>query len=172
MQRKWSKVKKNLESFICEALKDRVNFFVVNYKKAHDGLGRAYITVDKKEILSMCTYIAEGKQNIKYNELRFSDANYNMDNYDENRRISDEAHELLKKEGIFGQYDFFNALEIYFSASIEQSLNSDNMLIKIFALIDKRTGKRTLEKLKDLIKNESELVNYFYKLRCEAEGII
>ena len=46
------------------------------------------------------------------------------------------------------------------------------MLIKIFALMDKRTGKRTLERLKETIKNDVEIVNYFYKLRCEAEGII
>ncbi|MBX4268435.1 SF0329 family protein [Clostridium estertheticum] len=172
MQRKWSKVKKNLESFICEALKNRVDFFVVNYKKADDGMGRAYITVDKKEVLNMCTFIAERRQYAIYDELRFPDENYSVDDYDTNRRIDYKAHELTKKEGIFCQYDFFEALEFYFSASIEKSLISDNMLVKIFALIDKRTGKRTLEKLKDTIKNEVEIINYFYKLRCEAEGII
>lgn len=172
MQRKWSKVKKNLESFICDSLKSRVDFFVVNYKKAHDGLGRAYITVDKKEVLNMCTYTAESRQNAIYDDLRFPDKNYRVDDYDTNRRISDKAYELIKEEGIFGQYDFFDALEVYFSDSIDKSLNSDNMLIKILALLDKRTGKRTLEKLKDTIKNDAEIVNSFYKLRCEAENII
>lgn len=46
------------------------------------------------------------------------------------------------------------------------------MLIKIFSLLDKRIGKRTLEKLKETIKIDAEIVNYFYKLRYEAEGII
>ncbi|MBU3110182.1 SF0329 family protein [Clostridium lacusfryxellense] len=171
MQRKWSKVKKNLESFICDSLKNRVDFFVVNYKKALDGLGRAYITVDKREVLNMCTYTAESRQNTIYDKLRFPDENYRVDDYDTNRRISDEAHELTKNEGVFGQYDFFDALEVYFSSSIDESLNADNMLIKIFALLDKRTGKRTLEKLKDKMKNDVDIVDYFYRLRCVAEGI-
>ena len=172
MQRKWSKVKKNLESFICEALKNRVDFFVVNYKKADDGMGRAYITVDKKEVLNMCTFIAERRHYDIYDELRFPEENYSVDDYDTNRKIDDIAHELTKKEGVFSQYDFFEALEFYFSVSIEKSLISENMLVKIFALIDKQTGKRTLEKLRDTIKNDAEIVNYFFNLRCEAEGII
>lgn len=168
MQRKWSKVKKNLESFLCDSLKNRVDFFVVNYRKADDGMGRAYITVDKKEVLNMCTFIAERRT---YDICDDLDDNYDVYDGDTNRRISQEAHELTKKEGIFGQYDFFEAIEFYFSATIGQSLNSDNMLIKIFALMDKRTGKRTLERLKETIKNDAEIVIYIYKLRCEAEGI-
>ncbi|GAB6254935.1 hypothetical protein PSKAS_04570 [Peribacillus sp. N1] len=55
----WSKVKKKIESFICDSLKNRVQFTVTNYRKAHDRLGRAFITVDKKEILNMCTITSD-----------------------------------------------------------------------------------------------------------------
>jgi hypothetical protein len=51
----WSKLKKQLEDFICPCLKDRVEFWVTNYRKAHDQMGRAYITVDGKEVINMCT---------------------------------------------------------------------------------------------------------------------
>ncbi|KQU15050.1 hypothetical protein ASG65_11145 [Bacillus sp. Leaf13] len=51
---KWSKAKKRLSDFLCETLRLRVDFQVINYRKAHDQLGRAVITVDKVEILSMC----------------------------------------------------------------------------------------------------------------------
>ncbi len=50
----WSKVKKKLEGLICDSLKNRVQFTVTNYRKAHDRLGRAFITFDKKEVLNMC----------------------------------------------------------------------------------------------------------------------
>ncbi|GGI11757.1 hypothetical protein GCM10007380_09440 [Gottfriedia solisilvae] len=50
----WSKVKKKLEGFICDSLKNRVQFTVTNYRKAHYRLGRAFITFDKKEVLNMC----------------------------------------------------------------------------------------------------------------------
>ena len=48
---KWSKAKKQLKGFICESLKDRIDFHIINYRKAHDQLGRAVITIDKKRSL-------------------------------------------------------------------------------------------------------------------------
>jgi len=46
----WSKLKKQLEDFICPSLKGRVEFWITNYRKAPDQLGRAYITVDGKKL--------------------------------------------------------------------------------------------------------------------------
>lgn len=59
---KWSKVKKHLQSFICPSLINRVDFLIINYRKVHDNLGRAVITVDKKEVWNMCTITAERKK--------------------------------------------------------------------------------------------------------------
>jgi len=56
---KWSKAKKHLCSLICLSLQDWVDFHIINYRKAHDQLGRAVITVDKQEIVSMCTITSE-----------------------------------------------------------------------------------------------------------------
>lgn len=52
---RWSKLKKQLEDFICPCLKGRVEFWITNYRKAHDQMGRTYITVDGKEVVNMCT---------------------------------------------------------------------------------------------------------------------
>ncbi|WP_441296219.1 hypothetical protein [Bacillus sp. UMB0893] len=38
-------MKKELEGFICDSLKDRVSYYATNYRKAHD------LTVDKKKSL-------------------------------------------------------------------------------------------------------------------------
>lgn len=81
------------------------------------------------------------------------------------------AHDLIKQKGIYAQYDFFDALEEFFQKPIKQSLESDDLVVKIFALIDRRVRKRTLLKLRDQIKDEHEKVKYFYQLRCDAEGI-
>lgn len=67
---KWSKLKKKLEGFICDSLKDRVSYYATNYRKAHDQLGRAYITVDKKEVFNMCTIKSNRTLFNKENELR------------------------------------------------------------------------------------------------------
>jgi hypothetical protein len=67
---RWTKLKKQLESFICEKLKDRVDFIVAIYRQAHDQTGRIYITVDKKEVFSMCTITAEMEDYRRYKKLR------------------------------------------------------------------------------------------------------
>ncbi|WP_291581946.1 SF0329 family protein [Clostridium sp. UBA6640] len=168
----WSKTKKYLESFVCETLKGRVEFFVTNYRKAHDEMGRAYITVDKKEVFNMCSLKGEAATRTKEVELKRSKyIDRDVYNSNESRMINEEARQLVNKEGIFEQYEFFNAVEEYLNNPIKHSLNSTNMIIKILSLIDRRVGKRTLENMKNIIEKEHELVKYFYKLRCEAEGI-
>lgn len=60
-------------------------------------------------------------------------------------RIGIQAHEMIKAEGIFAQYDFFNVVEEYFNLPIEISLKSDDMIIKILSLLDRIVGMRTLQ---------------------------
>jgi hypothetical protein len=166
----WSKVKKKLDSFKCDSLKERVQFTVTNYRRAHDQLGRAFITVDKKEVLNMCTITSEMALNRRKYEIK-REKHIPYTDWSQNRIIWKEAHEWVLDEGIFAQYDFFDAVEEYFQQPIEESLKSSNMVIKIFALIDRRVGKRTLEKIKESILSEKEIVQFFYQLRCKAEGI-
>jgi len=47
---------------------------------------------------------------------------------------------------------------------IEEALQSANPFIKAFALIDRRTGNRTIEKLQ-ISDSEHTLVKVFYNLR-------
>jgi hypothetical protein len=96
---------------------------------------------------------------------------YNFDDILQIRSINEQAHELIKVNGVYAQYDFFDALEEYFSSSIEISLKSTDMLIKILCLIDRRVGKRTLIKMNETIKDENEIIKYFFKLRCNAKSI-
>jgi len=168
-QPKWSKAKKHLKSFLSPSLKNKVDYQIINYRKAHDRLGRAVITVDKKEIWNMCTITAEIAHVRKERAIiRTSAEVYDIDS--PNKRW-DLAHEQIKGEGIFAQYDFFDALQEYYSTPINVSLQSSNILIKILGLMDRRVGKRTLIRLNGSFQTESELVQLFYKLRCEAEGI-
>ncbi|WP_400195212.1 SF0329 family protein [Lysinibacillus telephonicus] len=169
---KWSKAKKHLKSFICDSLQSRINFQVINYRRAHDQLGRAVITVDKIEKLSMCTITAEREEFRRTWDKRIEMEDFDFDDVEMNRSLQDQSHEQLKKDGIYGQYDFFDALEKYFNAPIKDSLKSTDILIKILCLLDRRVGKRTLLKMKETILTEHVLVQDFYKLRCEAENIL
>lgn len=168
---KWSKAKKRLMSLVCESLHSRVDFQVINYRKAHDQLGRAVITVDKVEMLSMCTITAEREEYYRERDIRIQLDDFSYDNVFNNRAIQEQAQEQLKAEGIYAQYDFFSALEEYFNSPIEVSLKSNDMLIKILCILDRRVGKRTLRKMEESISEEKSLVQDFYKLRCDAENI-
>jgi hypothetical protein len=47
-------------------------------------------------------------------------------------------------------------------------MRTQNPLVKILIILDRRIGKRTLLNMKESIENEEAIVKYFYKLRCEA----
>ena len=45
------------------------------------------------------------------------------------------------------------------------------MIVKIFAVLDRRIGKRRLLKMKDTICNEPDTFQVFYAIRANAEGL-
>ena len=55
--------------------------------------------------------------------------------------------------------------------SIEASLASENPIVRIFALLDRRLGKRRLAALEETMEQELDWVRPFYFLRMEAEGV-
>ena len=54
---------------------------------------------------------------------------------------------------------------------IQESINSTNPLIRMFAVLDRRIGKRTLAKISDTINEQPEWLRQFYNLRFEADKI-
>lgn len=168
----WSKLRKRLENLICESLRERVKFTVTNYGKAHDQLGRAFISVEKNEVFNMCTLTSNNalfeKEEELLNDLQLK---YDVFYEEQNCSIQDKAHEIIMTEGVFAQYDFFEAVEQYLNSSIEVYLQSNHIIIMILSLIDRRVGKRTLIRIKESIQQEHKIVQFFYTLRCEAERI-
>lgn len=129
-------------------------------------MGRALINVDGKDIFSMCTLTAINKTTeieSRSNSVR------NVDDVTENERIYDEALHQANEDGHFYRYQFFAALDEYFTNSINQTLSSEQVLVRMLGMIDRRTGRRRLLKMVPVIDREHEIVKYFYKLRTEAE---
>jgi hypothetical protein len=53
----WSKIKSRAESFICDSLKGKIEFFSTWYRNSgKDHIGRATILLDKKEIFEADTW--------------------------------------------------------------------------------------------------------------------
>ena len=102
----------------------------------HDGIGRAYITVDGKDVFNMCTL----KRDFYHDP----------------------------KEGFYSQVEFIDAAYTYINSPIEEMISSNDALIKILLILDRRIGKRTLESMKEIMSNEEDIVQYFYNLRCST----
>jgi hypothetical protein len=67
--------------------------------------------------------------------------------------------------------EFCDALEIYRNQQIEDSLYSENPLVRMFAILDRRVGKRTLINQKSMIEAQPTWLQHFYNIRIEAEEL-
>lgn len=67
--------------------------------------------------------------------------------------------------------EFCEALEIYRNQDIQDSIHSANPLVRMFAVLDRRIGKRTLIKICDTLDKQPEWLRQFYELRFEAEKL-
>ena len=67
------------------------------------------------------------------------------------------------------EWDFLSAVLEFRNLSIQDALNSEDYIIKVLAILDKRVGKRTLLKIKDTeeYKKYPEWVRQFYELRLK-----
>ena len=67
--------------------------------------------------------------------------------------------------------EFCDALDIYTNQDIKKSIVSKNTIVRMFAILDRRIEKLTLEKIKERIDMQPDWLKAFYNLRFEAEGI-
>lgn len=67
--------------------------------------------------------------------------------------------------------EFCDALATYRNQDIHESINSENSLVRMFAVLDRRIGKRTLQRLRDEAEQQQEWLRYIYQIRIDGEGI-
>jgi len=148
----WSKLKSRVENFICPELRGRIDFHLTSYRQSHDGADKVWIVVDGEKVFSFKYYAFEAAEREAYNGLKMNQA---------------QAKERLWKNEIHSPKNFGDAVREYLSLSVKEALQSPNDIIKAFAVIDKRVGKRTLERL-EIPDSAHTLVKIFYRLRCES----
>ncbi|MBF4692418.1 SF0329 family protein [Fusibacter ferrireducens] len=180
MPQSWSGIKKRLETdLLCPALSGRVKYFVTKYRKAHDESGRMTILVDDQEIIQgdIFRYYRgqrEVEQRIKA-ERHVSRRVWNGKVFlnDEANTEAEECVDAIRlEEGLFDVWQFTDAIECYLNQNIRVSLNSENPLIRLLAILDRRVGKRTLIDACDRLEEQPEWLRYFYELRLKAEHIV
>lgn len=81
------------------------------------------------------------KQEFDVNEMWKTTGEWDYDN--------SEFKEKWNNEATFFDYDFLSAATKYLQLSIKDALKSENSLIRVFAIMDRRVGKITLEKIRN-----------------------
>lgn len=163
--RPWSKIRDRLEhEYLADALRGRLTYFATTYHATHDGdEGRVALRLDGTEILKSNYYDRFGAAWQAY--YRRMDAGMQSD------QAWRQAPYDAMEQGEFYQMDFYRAFREFDSQSIAESLHSENAVVRMFALLDRRTGKRTLEALRIPMRSQPEWLQMIYYLRLEAEGL-
>jgi hypothetical protein len=81
------------------------------------------------------------------------------------RKISVVAKELLSAQTSLSKSNFIVAANKFLSISIEESIESDDILLNILALVDRRVGKKRILNMSEKMKLKHPIVQYFYELR-------
>lgn len=166
---RWSKLKSLVEERFAGSLRSRVALHQARYRYPAREMGRVWIAVDGRELVSYATgdswkataAVADDLMNA--HQAWGSPAAYNQ--------ACDEAAAVVRRAGVYSDNDASSELFEYLSLSVEEALHSPSPLHRALAVLDARVGKRRLRVLAAAL-DEHPLVRELLALRCEADGII
>ncbi|CAM4449111.1 SF0329 family protein [Paenibacillus tarimensis] len=186
----WSKLKQQLEGFLSPALHGRVEYRAPGYRYLPDKSGICYISVDKKNILNM----TDKTNPIRWykNELEIkNDPSIQIPiTHDDieavragakgpvpedrlivmarSRKSSEHAKALMLAQAALSKSDFNVTASKFLITPIEESLESNDILMNVLALVDKRVGKKRILGMAEKMEFKHPVVRYFYELRRGA----
>jgi hypothetical protein len=126
-------------------------FHLTSYRESHDGADKVWITIDGERVFSCKHYQRERAENALY----------------QRGLKRDEVSSVLRRTEIQGPRDFGDAMRAYLDMPVDEALKSSDPIVRAFAIVDRRVGKRTFANL-DLSDSDHALVNAFYALRASA----
>ena len=164
----WSGMRKYLEQeMLAESLMGRIRYGCTTYK-----------CMDNFKIFEICV---DGKQIKRFSwetvNTYFIDTGYkeNGDPFGQWEYWSGFTRLLatipISSRTEYTDEEFCSALNEYRNQDVQKSIYSENPIVRLFAILDRRVGKRTLLNVKTQIENQPEWLQLFYKLRIEAEHI-
>ena len=159
----WSKTRKAMEKRIAPSLRDRV-FYDFEYCRPNY---RTEPPANPKCHCTFCSYnrffriVIDKKESIM---IANSDVYYKSEWYP--------TEEEKRRKGLFEIADVAYAMHLYLNVySIDECLSWVNPLTYLFAVMDRRVGKRTVQRLYKDMENKPQWIQRFIRLRAEAEGI-
>lgn len=160
----WSGIRKRLEDdLLAECLRGHIQYFCTSYSKYFDHNGRVAVRFDGREIFKS-----------DYPDFY---AGYDMHDIRLRKTFPKSAkrwklvYNAALHDGHFDQQCFYKAYREFNDHSIIENLNSENAIVRLLAILDRRVGKRQLLKLVDKVDKEPEWLRQFYIIRFKGEGI-
>lgn len=162
---------------LCEKLRGRVQYFRTIYHGAPDEYGRFAVRVDGREIFqanpyndshySMIADAIKEERSIPPREWTGKEDLHAA----ENSAAEEEARMLSVNDGIVDSFDVPFAIKKYLNQDIRESISDEDPLIRMFAILDRRVGKRTLQEISETVIDQPEWLRQFYRIKLDAEGI-
>lgn len=161
----WSKLKKRVEENLAKSIYKKVEFFTTAYRKPNSTTGRGWITIEGQEIVNFSTMDSGVVYGRVYNETTPN----NKKRFATHEKInSDERDESkLIEKGEFSRFDLHICMFESLSMTNTQMLEHESPIIQTLGILDKRTGKRTLNKFEE--RDLDALPKYFLNYRLTLE---
>ncbi|MFD1773555.1 SF0329 family protein [Paenibacillus rhizophilus] len=183
----WSKLKQHLEGFLSPSLNGRVEYRAPGYRYLPDKSGICYFSVDKKNILNM----SDKTSSIRWYQTELEVKNdpgiqipISSDDIEavrkgtkgpvpedrlivmaRSRKSSEHAKELLSAQASLVKSNFIVVANKFLTTPVEESLESNDILLNILALVDRRVGKKRILNMSEKMMLKHPAVRYFYELR-------
>ena len=187
----WNKMKQQLEGFLTPVLIGQVAYRASGYRYRKDKPFHCFITIDQVEVFNMTEVSLaipwyQTEQEIKNDTNRRLPVS--QDEIDlvrskssgkvpeerlkviaESHKITAYAQEILQAQQRMQKTDFQEAANRFLTRPIEESLASDEILLNVMAIIDRRVGKKRLVNMRDAMVMKHPVVQYFYQLRMTTK---
>ncbi|MEN6595445.1 MAG: hypothetical protein ABFC31_10930 [Clostridiaceae bacterium] len=166
----WSDLQKLLNERLCDELRGRITYFLTRYHDVHNAYGRAAIRLDRKELVCF-SWIEQ------YRQEDDASVTYRVNSVSAWEEIQKGMKPKWDAVCTYCEMDFLNAVLQFRSMPIQTALQSDDCIIRILTILDRRVGVRTLKRIVAEKEYESypEWVRQFYELRlsvlsCQKAG--
>lgn len=174
----WSKTRKRLNNLLAGSLKGRLVYnhevYTTNKYKYNSEMHVFYIYLDKQIIFATNPLGEEKYSGEISNMLKKVDKNEEFILYKALEKLHYSAlSKSIYETGYISIQPLMKYLHKYiYTISIDEALTSENYIYHIFAIFDRRLGKRRLIEIVKNVDTEPEWFRKYVIIRAKAEGMI
>ncbi len=151
-----------LNERLCPELRGRVSYFLTRYHDVHNAYGRAAVRLDGKKLVCFSWIKQYHQEGAIAESLRQQPES-------EYEQVWENLKPGWDRNCTYCEMDFLDAVLQFRSMAIQEALQSDNAIVRVLAILDRRVGNRTLQRIdvERAYVNEPEWVRQFYELRLK-----